>query len=108
LSLIQHSTKLFLINHASLGWVFISVTTQKRADRMWSSDEHFYQLGLRQFGAFDRLRLEPAPDLKELLMLAAGDESGMKENGLVPEEVVNVSCLQHMSHGDSSRCVEYI
>ncbi|WWC90838.1 uncharacterized protein L201_005775 [Kwoniella dendrophila CBS 6074] len=56
LSLIQYSTKLYLVNHASL------------------ADELFYQLGLRQFGAFNRLRLEPPPDLKELLKLAIEDE----------------------------------
>nr|XP_019044549.1 DNA mismatch repair protein MLH1 [Kwoniella bestiolae CBS 10118]OCF23479.1 DNA mismatch repair protein MLH1 [Kwoniella bestiolae CBS 10118] len=72
LSLIQHSTKLYLVNHASL------------------ADEHFCQLGLRQFGAFNRLRLEPSPNLKELLKLAAEDESGLKGVGLNVEEVVEV------------------
>ncbi|WVQ82016.1 hypothetical protein IAT38_004144 [Cryptococcus sp. DSM 104549] len=70
LSLVQHNTKLFLVNHASLG------------------DEHFYQLGLRQFGAFNRLRLEPAPSLRALLRLAAEDEAGLKEAGLDVENVV--------------------
>ncbi|OWT39120.1 DNA mismatch repair protein MLH1 [Cryptococcus neoformans Bt1] len=71
LSLIQHSTKLFLVNHGSLG------------------DEHFYQLGLRQFGAFNRIRLDPAPQLKELLTLAAEDEPGLLEAGLEVESVVD-------------------
>jgi DNA mismatch repair protein MLH1 len=46
---------------------------------------------LRQFGAFSKLRLEPPPDLKELLKLAAGDEPGITENGLTVDEVVDVS-----------------
>ncbi|WVO22922.1 uncharacterized protein IAS62_004265 [Cryptococcus decagattii] len=71
LSLIQHSTKLFLVNHGALG------------------DEHFYQLGLRQFGAFNRIRLDPAPQLKELLTLAAEDEAGLREAGLEVESVVD-------------------
>ncbi|WWD18950.1 hypothetical protein CI109_103406 [Kwoniella shandongensis] len=71
LSLIQHSTKLYLVNHASL------------------ADEHFYQLGLRQFGAFNRLRLEPSPDLRDLLRLAAGDEPGLIEAGLSIDSVVD-------------------
>ena len=54
-------------------------------------DEHFYQLGLRQFGAFDRLRLDPAPSLRDLLSLAAEYEHGIKENDLDPEVVVQVS-----------------
>ncbi|WWD02458.1 hypothetical protein V865_000497 [Kwoniella europaea PYCC6329] len=70
LSLIQHSTKLYLVNHASL------------------ADEHFYQLGLRQFGAFNRLRLEPSPNLRELLKLAADDEQGLIEAGLEVDDVV--------------------
>ncbi|CAD6567867.1 MAG: DNA mismatch repair protein [Tremellales sp. Tagirdzhanova-0007] len=69
LSLVQHSTKLYLVEHASLG------------------DEHFYQLGLRQFGSFHRLRLEPAPEIRELLRLAAEDERGIAENGLDLNEV---------------------
>ncbi|OCF37800.1 DNA mismatch repair protein MLH1 [Kwoniella heveanensis BCC8398] len=70
LSLVQHSTKLYLVNHASL------------------ADEHFYHLGLRQFGAFNRLRLQPAPELRELLHLAAEDEPGILEAGLEIDEVV--------------------
>ncbi|WRT68276.1 uncharacterized protein IL334_005252 [Kwoniella shivajii] len=70
LSLLQHSTRLYLVNHASL------------------ADEHFYQLGLRQFGAFNRLRLQPSPDLKDLLTLAAEDEAGLKDAGLTVAEVV--------------------
>nr|XP_019006828.1 DNA mismatch repair protein MLH1 [Kwoniella mangroviensis CBS 8507]OCF70289.1 DNA mismatch repair protein MLH1 [Kwoniella mangroviensis CBS 8507] len=70
LSLIQHSTKLYLVDHASL------------------ADEHFYQLGLRQFGAFNRLRLEPSPNLRELLKLAAEDEQRLIEAGLEVDDVV--------------------
>ncbi|WWC71688.1 uncharacterized protein I206_105646 [Kwoniella pini CBS 10737] len=70
LSLIQHSTKLYLVNHASLG------------------DEHFYQIGLRQFGAFNRLRLEPPPNLRDLLKLAAEDETGLQDAGLEVDNVV--------------------
>ncbi|WVF72656.1 hypothetical protein IAT40_007474 [Kwoniella sp. CBS 6097] len=70
LSLVQHSTKLYMVNHASL------------------ADEHFYHLGLRQFGAFNRLRLQPAPDLRELLQIAAQDEAGLLEAGLKVDDVV--------------------
>lgn len=54
------------------------------------SDEHFYQLGLRQFGTFDRMRLEPAPSLRDLLTLAVEHEEGIAENGLDPGSVVQV------------------
>ncbi|CAK9779590.1 DNA mismatch repair protein MutL [Cutaneotrichosporon oleaginosum] len=69
LSLIQHQTRLLLVNHAAMG------------------DEHFYQLGLRQFGAFGRLKLEPAPKLEDLLRIAAEDEP-LAEHGLAVDEVV--------------------
>jgi hypothetical protein len=45
---------------------------------------------LRQFGAFNRLRLEPPPSLAELIALAVEDEAGIVENGLDPAEVVKV------------------
>jgi DNA mismatch repair protein MLH1 len=56
-------------------------------------EEHFYQLGLRQFGAFNRLRLDPPPLLRDLISLAAEDEPGIQENNLDLEEVVEVSRL---------------
>ncbi|ORX38673.1 hypothetical protein BD324DRAFT_621908 [Kockovaella imperatae] len=72
LSLIQYATKLYLVNHAAL------------------SDEHFYQLGLRQFGAINKLKLEPPPLLKDLLEVAIEQERGIEEHGLNKEHVVNV------------------
>jgi len=66
-------------------WFVIAVTTTDR------SDEHFYQLGLRQFGAFNRMRLAPSPNMSDLLELAIEHEAGIKENGLNPEKVVQVS-----------------
>ncbi|KAK4687504.1 DNA mismatch repair protein MLH1, partial [Tremellales sp. Uapishka_1] len=70
LSLIQYSTKLFLANHAILG------------------DEHFYQLALRQFGAFSKLKLEPPPSLRDLLVIAAENEEGITQHGLTVNSVV--------------------
>jgi hypothetical protein len=58
-------------------------------------EEHFYQLGLRQFGAFNRLRLDPPPLLRDLISLAAEDEPGIQENNLDLNEVVEVSRLVH-------------
>jgi hypothetical protein len=54
-------------------------------------EEHFYQLGLRQFGAFNRLRLDPPPSLSDLIELAAEDEPGIKANDLDIDTVVTVS-----------------
>nr|WJN24869.1 mismatch repair protein [Tranzscheliella williamsii] len=51
LSLIQHETKLLLVNHDA----FIQ--------------EFAYHLILRQFGKLQRLRLDPAPSLDELVLL---------------------------------------
>ncbi|KIM34509.1 hypothetical protein M408DRAFT_13970 [Serendipita vermifera MAFF 305830] len=58
LSLLQHEVKLYLVNHAAL------------------AEEFFYQIALRQFGNFHRIKLEPAPPLRELIKLAvAADET---------------------------------
>ncbi|KZO89442.1 hypothetical protein CALVIDRAFT_569915, partial [Calocera viscosa TUFC12733] len=70
LTLVQSSTKLFLMNHAAL------------------SEELFYQLGLMQFGNIGKLTLEPAPSLEELVRLAVGAEKAIKEQGLNAEKIV--------------------
>lgn len=55
-SCIQHETRLHLVYHFSL------------------CEELFYQLGVRQFGAFDRIQLKPAPSIKTLISLAVESE----------------------------------
>ena len=54
------------------------------------SEEFFYQLGLRQFGDFKRLKLEPPPSIQELVELAVSVEEGIKEAGLDPDAVAGV------------------
>lgn len=61
---------------------------QDSADRR---DEHFYQLGLQQFGGIGRLKLEPPPLLSELITIAAEAESDIVAAGLSVEQVVRVS-----------------
>ncbi|TRM60315.1 hypothetical protein BD626DRAFT_504926 [Schizophyllum amplum] len=48
LSLLQHSTRLYLVNHCAL------------------AEELFYQLGVRQFGDLSRMKLSPPPSLRTL------------------------------------------
>ncbi|KAI6134789.1 histidine kinase-like ATPase [Pisolithus croceorrhizus] len=71
LSLIQHSTKLYLVNHATL------------------AEEMFYQLALRQFGNYRRLRLDPHPPLRTLVELAVNVERGTEQSGLEKTEIVD-------------------
>ncbi|KAL6300791.1 DNA binding protein [Sparassis latifolia] len=71
LSLIQHSTKLYLVNHGAL------------------AEELFYQLGLRQFGNYSRIRLDPPPDLRTLVALAVDVEEGVKHSTLSKSEIVD-------------------
>ena len=62
------------------------------------SEELFYQLGLRQFGNFHRLELEPPPSVKTLIRLAVRAEDGRwKEFGVDLDEdtVVEVSKLAY-------------
>lgn len=73
LSLVQHETKLYLVNHAAL------------------SEEFFYQLGLRQFGNFHKIKLEPPPPLRELIKLAIGADEQFLKAGLDLESGITVS-----------------
>ncbi|KAG8981345.1 DNA mismatch repair protein, partial [Tulasnella sp. 427] len=71
LALIQHSTKLYLVNYGSL------------------AEEMFYQLGVRQFGNFGRIKLEPPPPLSHLIRLAVEAEGErVKESGMSVDKVV--------------------
>ncbi|KAL4073647.1 histidine kinase-like ATPase [Scleroderma yunnanense] len=71
LSLIQHLTKLYLVNHAAL------------------AEEMFYQLALKQFSDYRRMRLDPPPPLRTLLKLAVDAESGTERSGLNKDEIVD-------------------
>ncbi|KIJ63138.1 hypothetical protein HYDPIDRAFT_93204 [Hydnomerulius pinastri MD-312] len=71
LSLIQHATKLYLVNHAAL------------------AEEMFYQLALMQFGNYRRLKFDPPPPLRTLLKLAVDAETGTERSGLSKNEIVD-------------------
>ncbi|KAJ7096712.1 hypothetical protein B0H15DRAFT_946177 [Mycena belliarum] len=71
LSLIQHSTKLYLVNHGAL------------------AEELFYQLGLRQFGCFSRMKLQPPPPLRTLIEIAVELEETTAESGLTKPQIVD-------------------
>lgn len=71
LSLIQHNTKLYLVNHAAL------------------AEEMFYQLALMQFSGYKRLRLDPPPPLHTLLKLAVDAEADTERTGLGKNEIVD-------------------
>ncbi|GJN93144.1 hypothetical protein Rhopal_006191-T1 [Rhodotorula paludigena] len=60
-SMIQHQTKLYLVNHSAI------------------AEELFYQLALRQFGRFSRINLKPAPSLRKILRLAVERAKGREE-----------------------------
>ncbi|GJJ10468.1 hypothetical protein Clacol_004694 [Clathrus columnatus] len=70
LSLIQHKTSLYIVNHASL------------------AEELFYQLGLRQFGNFGEFRLDPPAPLRTLLSFAVENEDGIEKAGLQKDRVI--------------------
>ncbi|KAI0646384.1 DNA mismatch repair protein MutL [Trametes meyenii] len=71
LSLVQHGTRLFLLNHGAL------------------AAELFYQLGLRQFGNLPRIRLDPPPELRALVVLALDAEEGVEESGMSKADVAD-------------------
>ncbi|KAF5383218.1 hypothetical protein D9615_005029 [Tricholomella constricta] len=81
LSLIQYSTNLYLVNHGSL------------------AEELFYQLGLRQFGDFSRLKLDPSPPLRTLINIAVNAEESTKTSTLskpqiVEQRIVNILMIR--------------
>jgi len=73
LSLIQHGKKLFQVNHTAV------------------AEELFYQLGLKQFGKFHRLELDPPPALKQLVKLAVDDQDEASRGSRSVDELVTVS-----------------
>nr|GAT48497.1 predicted protein [Mycena chlorophos] len=70
LSLIQFATKLYLVSHGAI------------------AEELFYQLGLRQFGNFTRVKLQPAPSIRKLIEIAVELEEATEESGLTKPEIV--------------------
>ncbi|KAG6879008.1 hypothetical protein C0992_005898 [Termitomyces sp. T32_za158] len=71
LSLIQHSTNLYLVNHGSL------------------AEELFYQLGVRQFGNFSRMKLDPPPPLRTLVEIAVNAEESTKHSKLNKSQIID-------------------
>ncbi|SCV69555.1 BQ2448_2575 [Microbotryum intermedium] len=70
LSLIQHRTKLYSVNHAAL------------------SEELFYQLALRQFGQLARINLQPPVPLRDMINLAVESDEGKEAAQMPTEEIV--------------------
>lgn len=73
LSLVQHNTRLYLVNHASV------------------IEEFAYQLALRQFGDMPRARLDPAPAIADLIAMGYDAEDAEEDKaqlGLARDEVV--------------------
>jgi DNA mismatch repair protein MLH1 len=51
----------------------------------------FYQLGLRQFGAFSRIQLNPPVNLKELIQIGIeSEEDAEAKSGKPKEELIQV------------------
>lgn len=57
------------------------------------SEEFFYQLGLRQFGDYHRIKLDPAPPLRSLVKLAVDAEEGADNSSLDKVQIVNVGIV---------------
>ena len=54
------------------------------------SEELFYQLGLRQFGDFRRLKLVPPPSVRELVSVAVDAEDSVQQSRMSKSEIVDV------------------
>ncbi|GEM10824.1 DNA mismatch repair protein MLH1 [Rhodotorula toruloides] len=75
-SMIQHQTKLYIVDHAALG------------------EELLYQLGLRQFGRFSRIKLQPPQDLRKVVQLivdrASRETTAKRSSAEIVERVYSV------------------
>ena len=69
-AMIQHQTRLYSVKHAAL------------------SEALFYQLALRQFGAMARIRLSPAPSVRDLVRLALKSTASPPPEGINVEDIV--------------------
>ncbi|KAE8270188.1 hypothetical protein A4X09_0g2166 [Tilletia walkeri] len=69
-TLVQHGTRLYMLDCSRV------------------IEEFAYQLVLRQFGALDAIRLDPAPTVAVLLETALDSASGWEEAGLTRETVI--------------------
>lgn len=105
ISLVQHSTKLYLADHSVLAYVrqlSYSTTPCLESRTTWNISSHhtalflhvreelFYQLGVRQFGDFGRLHLNPPPSVRSLLELSVACEDSIYDYGLSVGSVVDV------------------
>lgn len=105
LSLVQYSTKLYLVNHASLGYFDRSLSFTSNANLIFS-EELFYQLGLRQFGDMQKIKLQPPPSLKTLISIAVeAEEIPDGASNLTKPDIVQVRIIPSV---DSSIFKDFI
>jgi hypothetical protein len=55
------------------------------------SEELFYQLGLRQFGDYHQMKLQPPPPLRTLIALAIDAEEGTRKLKMTNDQITDVS-----------------
>ena len=63
-------------------------------DRSWNDqyfrEELFYQLGLRQFGDFSRIKLEPPPSLRSMIEIAVNVDDSTENSCLSKNQIIDV------------------
>jgi len=66
------------------------------------AEELFYQLGLRQFGNFHRLKLDPPAPIRTLIRLAVQNEESLKQHAFPykEEDIVNRIVAKLMERAD--------
>jgi hypothetical protein len=69
---------------------------------LFCREELFYQLGLRQFGDFSRLKLDPPPPLKKLIEIAVEAEAISQETELTKPQIVDVGVSDSSPDLDSN------
>ena len=55
-----------------------------------TSEELFWQLGVRQFGNLPRLKLDPPPSIRVLISFAIEAEKGTEASGMNKDELIDV------------------
>ena len=64
-------------------------------------EELFYQLGIRQFGDFSKIKLEPPPSLRSMIEIAVNAEDSTENSRLSKNQIVEVchSCSLTRTEG---------
>ena len=67
-----------------------SFVRDRSSNDQYFREELFYQLGLRQFGDFSRIKLEPPPSLRSMIEIAVNADDSTENSRLSKNQIIDV------------------